>query len=113
MCELDADLETGSCPGNGLHRVPDLTRLHAIDRVIAYFLIYNKNIACNGGTRLDCCDVNVTPSDYDIAIITLDRLCFVLSCRLAPSDALSLLCGRRAGSDATCVLTLPHLSSRV
>jgi hypothetical protein len=100
----------------GLRRSPrpsELIKLHTIGRVIACSFICNRDLACGRGTRLDCCDVNVTPGDYGIAIVTLGRLYFVLSYRLAPPDALSVLYERRTGSGATGVMTESHLSSGV
>jgi hypothetical protein len=90
-----------------------LTWLHAINRIIACSLICNRNLACGEDTRLDCCDVIATTGDYGMAIITLGRLYFVLSCRLAPIVALYVQYGQRAGSGVTCILTGPHLSSGV
>jgi hypothetical protein len=49
------------------------------------------NLACDQGTRLDCYDMITTIGDYDMAIIMLVRLYFVLSLCLAPTDALSVL----------------------
>jgi hypothetical protein len=76
--------------GPGGRRLPEqwaaplgLTGLHAIDWAIVCSLIYNRNLACGEGTRLDCCDM--------ITIITLARLYFVLSCRLTPTDAVSIV----------------------
>jgi hypothetical protein len=54
-------------------------------------LICNMNLACDQGTRLDCYDMITTIGDYDMAIIMLVRLYFVLSLCLAPTDALSVL----------------------
>jgi hypothetical protein len=73
MHVLDPDLEAGSSRGDGLH-LYGLTGMHAINQVIACFLICNKNLACGEGTRLDCCDVITTTGDYGMAIITLGRL---------------------------------------
>jgi hypothetical protein len=68
-----------------------LTRLHAINRVIPCSLICNQNLACGEGIGLDYYNVNATTGDYNMAIITLGRLHFMLSCHLAPTDALSVL----------------------
>jgi hypothetical protein len=68
-----------------------LTKLLAIIRVIACSLINNRNLACSVKASLDCCDVTAITSDYDMTIITLDMLYFVLSCWLTPIDALSML----------------------
>jgi hypothetical protein len=54
-------------------------------------LIYNMNLACDQGTRLHCCDMITTTGDYDMVIITLVRLYFVLSLCLTPTDALSVM----------------------
>jgi hypothetical protein len=58
----------------------DLTKLCAFNREIVCSLIYNKNLACSEGTGLDCCIMIATTGDYDMAIITLGRLYFMLSC---------------------------------
>jgi hypothetical protein len=72
-----------------------------------------KDLACGEGTRLDCCNMIATTSDYVMAIITLGRLYSTLSCRLAPTDAMSVQHGQRVGSGATFILTGTHLSSGV
>jgi hypothetical protein len=56
MCILEPDPKAGGCPGNGLLSYC-LTGEHATNRVIAYSLIYNENLVCSEGTRLDCYDV--------------------------------------------------------
>jgi hypothetical protein len=68
----------------------NLTRLHAINQIIACSLLCNNNLACDEDKRLDYCDVIAITCDYDMIIITLGRFYFVLSCRLAPTDALSM-----------------------
>jgi hypothetical protein len=70
---LDSYMEVGSSPGDGLH-LYGLTGLHTINQVIACSLIYNINLACGEGIRVDCCDVIATTSDYNMTIITLDKL---------------------------------------
>jgi hypothetical protein len=90
-----------------------LIELRYINQVIACSLIYNMNLACVEGRRLDCCDMIAATRDHDIAIISSGRLYFVLSCPLAPTDTSSMQHGRRAGSGATCALVGPHLSSGV
>jgi hypothetical protein len=72
-----------------------------------------KDLACGEGTRLDCCNMIATTSDYVMAIITLGRLYSTLSCRLAPTDAMSVQHGQRVGSGSTFILTGTHLSSGV
>jgi hypothetical protein len=54
-----------------------------------------------------------TTGDYDMTIITLGCLYFILSCRLTPIDALPVQYEQCMGSRVTCVLTGPHLSSEV
>jgi hypothetical protein len=93
---LDVDLEAGNRPRDGLH-FHDLTGLRAINRIIACSLTCNRNLAYDEGTRLDCCDVAATTGDYDMAIITLGRLYYILSCQLAPTNALSMQHDRHAG----------------
>jgi hypothetical protein len=85
MHVLDPYLDAGGYPGDGLHRA-GLTGRHATDWVIKCSIICNRNLVCGEGTRLNCCDVITTTGDYDMAIITLDRLYFVLSYRLTPTD---------------------------
>jgi hypothetical protein len=53
----------------------------------------NKHLASDDETNIDCCEVIVIIVDYDMAIITLQSLYIVLSCRLTPADALSVLYG--------------------
>jgi hypothetical protein len=76
-------------------------------------LTCNRNLACSEGTRQNCCDVITVSGDYDMTIITLDTLYFVLSCHLAPTNALSVQHGQHVDSGATYALTRPHLSSGV
>jgi hypothetical protein len=59
----------------------DLTGLHAIDWVIACFHICYRNLSYGEGTKLDCCDMVAATGDFGMAIITLGRIYFVLSCR--------------------------------
>jgi hypothetical protein len=73
MCIIGTDLEAGNDPGNGMH-LYCLTGFHAIDHVIVFSLICNKNLACNKGTRLDCCDMISATGDFGMSIITLGRL---------------------------------------
>jgi hypothetical protein len=40
--------------------------------------------------HLDYCKVMAITGDYDITIITLDMLCFMISCRLTSPDAPSM-----------------------
>jgi hypothetical protein len=86
---LDPDLEADSCLGDGLH-LYDLTSFHTIEQAIACFLVCNRYLACGEGTSLKCCNVIFATSDYGMTIITLCRLYFMLSCQLAPTDALSM-----------------------
>jgi hypothetical protein len=62
-------------------------------------------------TRLLQCDFST--GDFRLAINTLGRLFFVLSCWLAPTDAPSVQHGRRADRGATDTLARLHLSSGV
>jgi hypothetical protein len=57
--------------------------------------------------------MNSTTSDFNMATITLGRLYFMLSCRLTPTDALSVQHGRCVNIGATCAFTRPHISSGV
>jgi hypothetical protein len=109
MHVLDTDLEADYCLGNGL-LLSGLTGFHAIDSTKVYFLICNRNLACDKGIRLDCCGVIVATGDFGMVVIMLGRLYFMLSCWLAPTDASYMQYGRRAGSGATCTFTGPHLS---
>jgi hypothetical protein len=52
-----------------------------------------------------------TTGDYDMTIIMLGMHYFMLSCQLAPTDALPVQYGQCVGSGATSVLAGPHLSS--
>jgi hypothetical protein len=82
-----------------------LTRIHTIARIKLYIILpslylrcgmhhgSNKHLASDDETNLDCCEVIVIIVDYDMAIITLQSLYIVLSCRLTPADALSVLYG--------------------
>jgi hypothetical protein len=76
---LEPDPEAGDCTSNGLH-LYCLTRVHGTNRIIACSLIYNRNIACSGGTRLDSYDMISVASEPGTTIITLGWLYFVLSC---------------------------------
>jgi hypothetical protein len=68
-----------------------------LDQVACYqsgnsvLLICNRHLSCSEGIRLDYCNMIATTGAYDMAIITLGRLYFVLSYRLAPTEALSVL----------------------
>jgi hypothetical protein len=86
-----------------------LTRLHAIIRVIASSLINNNNLACGNRASLENCVVMAITGDYGMAIVTQDRLYFVLSCRLTPTDAMSMLYGGCANNGDTCTFPGPHL----
>jgi hypothetical protein len=112
MRVLDADLEAGNRPGNGLS-LYCLTRFHAIDRAISCSLICNRNLACGEDTRLDCCDVISIIGDFHMTIIMLSRLYFMLSCQLTPINAPPVHHGRRVDTEATCILIGPHLSPGV
>jgi hypothetical protein len=87
-------------------RLDQVARYQPGNSVLPY---HNRNLVCDEGIRLDYCDVITTTGDYGMTIITLGRLYFVLSYRLAPIDALSVQYERRASSGATCVFTGPHL----
>jgi hypothetical protein len=95
LCILNHDSEVGNCPGDGLHWYY-LSTLHATNWEIAFSLIGNRNLACGGGTRLDYCDGVSTACELGIAIITLGRLYFMLSCWLAPIDVATVQHGRCA-----------------
>jgi hypothetical protein len=95
MHVLEPDPEASDCPDSGLY-LYCLIGLHATNRVIACSLICNRNLAYGEGIRLDYCDVIPTAGELGMAIIILGRLYFILSCRLAPTDATSVQHGRRA-----------------
>jgi hypothetical protein len=59
--------------------------------------------------HLDYCEATSNIGDYGIAIITLNRLYFMMSYRLTPPNSLSMLYGRCAGSGGTEALLGPHL----
>jgi hypothetical protein len=112
-------------PGRALTHAPDLTKWqtiaqesatspslvgwHAINQVIARSLICNMNLAYSEGTRLNYRGMIATSGHYDMAIITLGRLYFVLSCRLARTNVAFMLYECRACSGTICILTGPHL----
>jgi hypothetical protein len=112
MHVLDIDLEVGNGPHNGLD-LYFFTVFHAINRAIACSLICNQNLTCIKGTKLDYYDVIPATSNFDMAIIMLGRLFFMLSYWLAPTDAPSIQHERCVGSDATGTLVRSHLLSRV
>jgi hypothetical protein len=85
-------------------------QLHAIVQVIACSLIGSRNLACDDGVNQDYCEVTTITGEYDMAIITLDRLHSVLSYRLTPPDILSVLYRRHTNSGDTCALPGPHLN---
>jgi hypothetical protein len=85
MRVIEPDPEVGDCPGNGIY-LYCLTGVHVTNRIIPCSFIHNKNLACNEGTRLDYSDVISATGEPGMAIITLSRLYFVLSCRLSPTD---------------------------
>jgi hypothetical protein len=49
---------------------------------------FDKHLSCGDGTNLDCCEVMAITVDYDMIIITLGNLYFMLSCQPTPPDAL-------------------------
>jgi hypothetical protein len=112
MCTLDPDLEVVNCSGNGLYMC-NFNEQHTINRVIACFLICNKNLACSKGTRLDYYDMICAVGDFGMTIIMLDRLFFMLSCRLTPTNAPFMQHERCVSTGATNALVRPHLSSGV
>jgi hypothetical protein len=67
-----------------------LNGLHATNWVIACSLIHNRILACGEGTRIAYCDMISAAGDLGKTIITLGMLFFMLSCRLAPTDAPSV-----------------------
>jgi hypothetical protein len=73
-----------------------LDRGLATNRVITCSLIRNRKQACGDGTKLDCYDMIFAAGEFDMTIITLDILYFMLSCQLATTDATLVLHGRRA-----------------
>jgi hypothetical protein len=89
MCVLDQDLGVGNCPGYGMH-LYSLIRLHTTNWVIICSLICNRNLTYNEGIRLDCYNMICATSELGMPIITLDRLFFMLSCCLAPTDVMSV-----------------------
>jgi hypothetical protein len=75
--------------------------MHAINQVIACSLIYNRNLACDEGIKLDCYDVITVTGDHGMIIITMGKLYFVLSCRFASTDVASMQHKSCAGRGAT------------
>jgi hypothetical protein len=109
MHVLDSYLEAGDGSSNGLH-LYWLTEQHAIFWVIAHSLIYNRNLACGEGTRLDYCNVISATGDFGMTIIMLGRLFFMLSYCLAPTYAPSAQHRRRLCSEAMGALARSQLS---
>jgi hypothetical protein len=99
---IEPDPEVGGCMGNELH-LYCLTGMHATIQVIARSLIYTRNLACGESIRLDCCDVIFTTCELGMTIITLSRLYFVVSCRLAPTDVAHVQDGRCAAARSQAV----------
>jgi hypothetical protein len=97
MHVLDPNLGIGDCLGNGL-LLYCFVELHATNRVIACFLICNRNLACGEGTRLHCYDMISVTGEPGTTIITLGRLYFVLSCQLTTSNAAAVQHGRHAAA---------------
>jgi hypothetical protein len=89
MCVLKTDPKASDCLNNGLHRYC-LIEVHATNQAIACSLIYNSNLACDKGTRLNCYNVISTASKLDMTIITLGWLYFMLSCRLVPTNVVTV-----------------------
>jgi hypothetical protein len=85
MCVPEPDPEAGGCPSNGLH-LYCLTGLHTTNRVIVCSLIYNRNLACGVGIRLDHCGMISATGQLGMTITTLGRIYFVMSCCLAPTN---------------------------
>jgi hypothetical protein len=94
---------------NGLHKYC-WTGQHAINRLIACSIIFNRNIACGKRTRLDCCDMISVTDNLDMAVITLGRLFFILSYRFAPTNAPFVLHVRRSCRKTIGTLVRSHLS---
>jgi hypothetical protein len=90
-----------------LHLVP---RYWPGNTVLPYL---QQESSLRGGIRLDSCDVISTAGNLGMAIITLGRLFFMLSCRLTPIDAPSVQHGWREGNDAACALAESYHSSGV
>jgi hypothetical protein len=95
MHVLDVDLQVGDYLGNVLH-LYCLIRLHAASRAIA-----------------DYYDMIFAAGELGMAIITLGRLYFELSYRLAPNVVAPVQHGRQAGNGVICALVGSHLSSGV
>jgi hypothetical protein len=112
MCILEPDPEASGYPGNKLH-LYCLTGLHATNKVVVCSLICNRNLVCDEGTKLDCCDVNSAAGELDMTIITLGRLYFVLSCQLAPIESTPHVARETCIGEATCDLIGSHPSSGV
>jgi hypothetical protein len=89
VMSLNPDPEAGQCLSNRLH-LYYLTGVHVTNRVIECSLICNRNLAYDEGTRLDCCNEISVTGELGMAIITLGRLYFMLSCRLTPTDVASM-----------------------
>jgi hypothetical protein len=89
MCILKPNPEEGDCPGNGLHQFCS-TRVHTTNWVIACSHIYNRNLVCDDGTSLDCCNMISAAGELEMAIITHDRLYFVSSCWLSPTNVAAM-----------------------
>jgi hypothetical protein len=60
--------------------------------------------------NLDCCEVMTTTVNYDMIIIILDNIYFMLSCQSIPPKTLILLSGhaKRARHSSVSVLHRPH-----
>jgi hypothetical protein len=109
---LNPDSEAGDFSDDGLY-LYCLTGLHATNRVITCSLIHNRNLVFGEGTRLAYCDVIDAAGDIGMVIIMMGGLFFVLSYRLALTDAPSMQHEGRARSGARCASTRLHLSSGV
>jgi hypothetical protein len=79
MCVLELELEASNFLSNGLH-LYCLTGFYYTNRVMECSFI---------------CDVISTAGELGMTIITLGRLYFVFSCRLAPTDVVSMQHRRR------------------
>jgi hypothetical protein len=69
----------------------------------------DKHLACGDGMKLDCYGVIAITGDYNIVIITLDNLYYVLSCQSTPPKVPSVLYERRVNSGGTNALPGTYL----
>jgi hypothetical protein len=89
-----------------LIRVPITRGVTVTNWIIVCSLISYRNLACSDVTRLDCCDMISATSELGMTIITLSMFYFMLSYRLAPTNATTVRHGRHAA-------LRPHVIARV